>query len=73
MSIGVNHEMEGQSAMMPLGASAGAPVECDTTVPSEAAQGNPRIEGVSCAAYLFCSMSMRPSEGDFNEKQLVSQ
>ena len=51
MSIGVNHEMEGQSAMMPLGASAGAPVECDTMVPSKAAQGNPRIEGVSCAAY----------------------
>ena len=51
MSIGVNHEMEGQSAMMPLGASAGAPVECDMMVPSKAAQGNPRMEGVSCAAY----------------------
>ena len=47
----MNHEMDGQSAMMPLGASANAPVECDTMVPSEAAQGNPRIEGVSCAAY----------------------
>ena len=43
--------MVGQSAMMPLVASARAPVECDTMVPSEAAQGNPRIEGVSCAAY----------------------
>ena len=43
--------MDGQRAMMPLGASASAPVECDTMVPSEAAQGNPRIEGVSCAAY----------------------
>ena len=51
MSIGVNHEMEGQSAMMPLGASAGAPVECDTTVHGRTAQGNPRIGGVSCAAY----------------------
>ena len=45
------YEMEGQSAMMPLGASVGAPVECDMMVPSKAAQGNPRIEGVSCAAY----------------------
>ena len=51
MRILVNHEMEGQSAMMPLVASARAPVECDTMVPSKAAQGNPRIEGVSCAAY----------------------
>ena len=51
MSILVNHEMEGQNAMMPLVASARARVECDTMVPSEAAQGNPRIEGVSCAAY----------------------
>ena len=41
----------GLSAMMPLVASARAPVECDTMVPSEAAQGNPRIGGVSCAPY----------------------
>ena len=32
-------------------ASARAPVECDTTVHGRTAQGNPRIRGVSCAAY----------------------
>ena len=45
MSILVNHEMEGQSAMMPLVASARAPVECDTMVHGKVAQGNPRIGG----------------------------
>ena len=65
--------MDGQSASTSLVTEHQCPRVVWNEKLQRAAQGNPRIEGVSCAAYLFYHMSMTQSEGDSNEKQLVSQ
>ena len=65
----VDHEMEGQSASTSLVTEHQCPRVVRNEKLQRAAQGNPRIEGVSCAAYLFYNMNMRSSEGDFNDKQ----